>query len=316
MGLASADEGTGVPTPRVSVCIPAYEAEPYIATTLRCILADTSPSVEVVVLDNASTDGTSALVEAIGDPRVRLLHNDATLSLPDNWNRVVELSTAPLVKIVCADDLVHPSAVARQAALLEADARLAVVASRRHLLDDGGQVLAANTGLRGLVGRYTGRQVVARVVRNGGNPIGESSAVMFRRRDFDAVGGFDGSLVFPMDLDLWVKLLAYGDFLGMPETLAAFRASANSASSQRLRSQYEEQLTLTRRLASDPYWRVGRRDKLLSHLGAPMAKLRRELLFTASRWSHRGALQHLLPTTDTEWLRDFAGPPGLPPLHP
>ncbi len=308
MDTAAADEGTGMTTPRVSVCIPAYEAEPYIADTLRCILADPSPRVEVVVLDNASTDGTAALVEACGDSRVRLLHNESTLSLPDNWNRVVQLSRAPLVKIVCADDLVHPDAVARQVALLEADDRLAVVASRRHLLDDGGQVLAANTGLRGLVGRFSGRQVVARVVRNGGNPIGESAAVMFRRRDFDAVGGFDGSLVFPMDLDLWVKLLAHGDFLGMPETLAAFRASAHSASSRRLRSQYDEQLTLTRRLARDPFWHVGRANRFLSHLGAPMAKLRRELLFTASRWSHRGALAHLTPRNDTDWLRTVAKP--------
>lgn len=297
-------------TPHVSVCIPAYQAERYLAATLRCVLADKSTNLEVVVLDNASTDGTAALVRSMADHRVRLFRNDTTLSLPDNWNRVVELSRGNLVKIVCADDLVHPTATRLQADLLDADPSIALVASRRHLVDDRGQLLAASTGLRGLIGRFDGPTVVSHVVRNGGNPIGESAAVMFRRRDFDAVGGFDGGLLFPMDLDLWIKVLEHGAFVGMPETLAAFRASAGSLSSQRSRSQYDEQLTLTRRLAHDPRWHVSPLDRALSHLGAPMAKARRELLFLAARWPRREALHRLMNGPATEWLQD----PGQPHL--
>lgn len=300
-------------TPHVSVCIPAYEAEHHLAATLTCVLADTSDNTEIVVLDNASTDGTAALVRSMADDRVRLLRNDEKLSLPDNWNRVVKLSRGALVKIVCADDLVHPAATKLQADILDADQSVALVASRRHLIDDRGRLLAASTGLRGLVGRFDGPTVVSHVVRNGGNPVGESAAVMFRRRDFDAVGGFDGELVFPMDLDLWVKLLGHGDFIGMPETLAAFRASPGSLSSQRLRSQYEEQLTLTRRLARDPKWHVSGWDRLMSHLGAPMAKARRELLFLAARWSRREALHRLMGGPDTQWLQNLGQPQFLTP---
>ena len=290
-------------SPAVSICIPAYEAERHLPTTLRFVLAQTCPDLEILVLDNASTDQTAEIVRRAADPRVRLVQNDTVLSLPDNWNRVVELSRGALVKVVCADDLVHPDLTRRQRAVLDADHDVAVVANRRHLIDNDGLLLAATTGLRHLVGRFDSHAVATRVVRDGGNPIGESAAVMFRRADFDAVGGFDERLLFPMDLELWVRLLSHGHFVGLPEPMAAFRASAGSLSSRRLRVQYDEQLQLTRRIAADPRWHVGRRDRLLGRLGAPLARLRRELLFRAATHPGRQSLSKVMAGPETDWLR-------------
>lgn len=203
-----------------------------------------------------SSDHTSSIVRRSADPRIRLVRNDGVLSLPDNWNRAVELSRGELVKIVCADDLIHPDLTRRQRAVLEVYPDVAVVANRRHLINDDGAVIMPATGLRRLVGRFDGQAVARRVVRDGGNPIGESAGVMFRRSHLDAVGGFDPSLLFPMDLRLWVDLLRHGDSVGLPEPMAASRASTGSLSSRRLRSQYDEQRELTRQFAEDPCWQV------------------------------------------------------------
>ena len=275
--------------PRVSLCIPAYQAETHLAATLRTVLAQSYPDLEVVVLDNACTDGTSDVLAGFADDRLRVERNPEVLPLAQNWNRLVELATGDLVKVVCADDLVHPDIVARQAEVFVAHPGLAVVSCRRHLVSETGRVVALERGLAGLVGRLSGRDAVRKVVRNGGNPIGEPACVMFRRADFVEVGGFDGSVSFPMDLDLWVRLLRLGDFLGMPEALAAFRAGSASLSSRATFRQYAEQRMLTARIGRDPFWGVGRGSRLVGRAGGVQAEAKHRALFLASAWTNRRA---------------------------
>lgn len=293
----------------VSVCVPAYNAERHLQATLDSVLASDHDNFEVVVLDNGSTDATADIVRAADDPRIRLEHNETVLPLPDNWNRVVRLSRGPLVKVVCADDLVSPECLRLQAAVLE-DEAVALVAGRRHLIDGEGHLLVPDTGLHRLVGRFTARQVLSRVLRNGGNPIGESASVMFRRRDFDTCGGFDPELLFPMDLELWMRLLDHGDFVGLQQTVAAFRASSGSLSAARSDTQYLEQRELARRLAAGS--RLPLSDRVLSHVGARLARLRRQLLFWLAEHPQAGDVGRRLTSGDeVDWVsRPGARRPG------
>ncbi|MCW2759034.1 MAG: glycosyl transferase family protein [Nocardioidaceae bacterium] len=274
-------------SPRVSLCVPAYQAEAHIEQTLRSVLAQTYADVEIIVLDNACTDRTPEILASFDDPRLRVVRNETVLPLADNWNHVVGLATGDLVKVVCADDLMHPDIVAQQVRILDAYPQVAVVSCRRHLVGEDTEVLASRRGLSGLVGLHSGRSTVQRVVRHGGNPIGEPVCVTFRREHFAAVGGFDASLVFPMDIDLWVKLLRHGDFYGMPQALAAFRAGTTSISSALSSAQYADQRKLTDRIGSDPFWSVGRTSRLLGRAGTIGARARHRALFLASAWSNR-----------------------------
>ncbi|MDT7576331.1 MAG: hypothetical protein QOH17_2664, partial [Pseudonocardiales bacterium] len=206
--------------PTVSVCIPVYKGERFLGETMRSVLDQTYRDFELVVLDNASPDRSAAIARSFGDRRVRVERNSTVLSQPDNWNRAVQLCRAPLVKLVCADDLVHPRCLEMQVAPMEADPGLAVVAARRHMIDEQSRVIVPRRGMAGLVGVHSGVEVARRVVRNGANPIGKPAGVLFRREDFMAAGGWRADRNHIMDLDLWMRLLQHGEFLGLPETLA------------------------------------------------------------------------------------------------
>lgn len=251
--------------PRVSICIPTYQGERYLAETVRSALAQDSDDFEVVVLDNGSTDRTPQILAGFEDPRLVVHRNEETLDLPANWRRVIEVSRGHYVKLLCADDLIHRSAVRLQAAVLEQRPGVSLVASRRALIDEDGRVLSRNLGLRALLGEQPGRRIAHRTVVGGGmNPVGEPAAVMFRRSDYDAVGGWDGTLMHPMDLDLWVRLLTRGDFCGQGAELAAFRVSPGALSTAHSTRQFEEVRSLVIRIRNDPQWGMNRVDRVVS----------------------------------------------------
>jgi glycosyltransferase involved in cell wall biosynthesis len=270
--------------PQVSVCVPVYQGAEYIGRAIESVLAQSFGSFELVVRDNGSTDGTAEIVRSFDDPRIRLERAETTVPMPDNWNRTVALAQAPLVKVVCADDVLRPGALGDQVRLLRSDPSIAVSAGRVDMIDAEDRVLFANRHVsRPLVGAHSRTEVLRAVVRHGGNPIGPSVSITFRRKDFDAAGGFDGTLLFTMDLDMWVRLLAFGKLHGDRRTAGAFRVHGDSESAAATREQFAIQRKFTDDLIRDAGPVIRRRDVAAGTVGAYTALARRYALFlTAS----------------------------------
>lgn len=257
--------------PLISICIPTYQGGRYLAATLKSALSQDAEDFEVVVLDNASTDDTCSILGQFDDQRLRVVRNEEVVDLPTNWRRAVQSSRGRYVKVLCADDLIHHTAIRVQADLLDERPEVSLVASRRALIDHDGRVLANNLGLRGVLGPRGGRRIARRTVLGGGiNPVGEPAAVMFRRRDYEAIGGWDGSLVYPMDLDLWVRLMQRGTFFGQSEELAAFRVSPTALSAAHSTQQYQEIKLLLTQITSDRSWGLNNAERIF---GAVMHRL-------------------------------------------
>jgi hypothetical protein len=161
------------------------------------------------------------------------------------------------------------------------------VAARRHMIDEQSRVIVPRRGLAGLTGVRTGVEVARRVVRNGANPIGEPGGVLFRREDFFAAGGWRADRTYIMDLDLWMRLLQYGEFLGLPETLAAFRIGRGSVSSENGDRITEEQRLLVEEIGDSPLFQVRGIDMTVGRMLAPAGRARRRALFAISKFSAR-----------------------------
>ncbi|MBW0104205.1 glycosyltransferase [Pseudonocardia sp. KRD291] len=274
--------------PSVSICIPVYNGEAFLAETIRSVLEQTFRDFELVILENASRDRSDEIARSFPDPRIRIERNRETLSQPDNWNRAVQLCRAPLVKLLCADDLLHPRCLELQVPPMRDDPSIALVAARRHMIDEQSRVIVPRRGLGGgLVGTHSGSEVARRVIRNGANPIGEPGNVLFRLEQFVTAGGWRSDRRFIMDLDCWMRLLQYGDFLGLPETLAAFRIQRGSVSAENEQAIYDEQRALIEELGSSGTFDVRGLDMTVGRVAAPLGRARRKALFSVSQFAAR-----------------------------
>lgn len=273
------------PAPAVAVCVPVYDKEEYLERTLRSVLQQTFTDFELVVLDNASRDRSLEVAKQFDDPRLLIVENDATIPALENFNKVVALSTAPLVKVLMADDVLHPTCLERQVEVMRSEPGVAVVSARHDAVDDEDTVISRDRVLRtpDLIGRHGYRDVLRRVVRHGGNPLGGPTNVLFRRSAFEAAGGFPlDEDFFTTDVSTWLHLSREGDFYGIPESLCDFRLSAGSNSSK-LRS---EAVRIQRRWIRDLRRReksqLSAGDVVHSMVRAPLTSLRHHLLFAAA----------------------------------
>ncbi len=126
--------------PRVSIGLPVYNAAEYLAETLGCYLEQTFEDFELIVGDNASTDGTAEIVAefAATDRRVVLLRHERNLGANRNYNTVAVRSRGELFKWAAHDDLVLPIYLERCVELLDDDPRTTMAHSASTMIDGDG----------------------------------------------------------------------------------------------------------------------------------------------------------------------------------
>ncbi|MFB8229024.1 glycosyltransferase family 2 protein [Cellulosimicrobium sp. NPDC055967] len=228
-------------SPRVSVVVPAYNNGDYIAATMRSVLDQTFDDFELVVADHSSTDDTWEQLQAFADdPRVRLVQTDAGGGARRNWNRVSELARGELIKLVCGDDLVHPTMLARQVAAIDAAGPEAVlVASQRDLVDARGDVFVRARGLGDLDGVVDGAEALRATVRSGTNLFGEPACVLMRTDALRRAGWWQ-DLRYYIDAGSYAHVMVQGRVVALRESLASFRVSASQWSVRLMQQQAEE----------------------------------------------------------------------------
>ena len=148
-------------TPLVSILVPVYNRECYIKETVRSALDQTYPTIEVVVVDNCSTDNTWGIVSEMArqDSRIRSFRNSENIGPVRNWIAAAARADGEYSKILWSDDLMHPRFIETAVAAFQRHNGLAFVYSSVAFINDAGTVTSKpfySLGQRGLyaVGKF------------------------------------------------------------------------------------------------------------------------------------------------------------------
>ncbi|MBP6851648.1 MAG: glycosyltransferase [Rhodoferax sp.] len=227
--------------PAITVLIPARNAEATLGETLESLVVQTLRDFDVLLVDDASTDGTRAVAESFA-PRLAL----RVLALPVNagvagaLNHGLAQIGSPYVARIDADDVALPTRLAQQHDYLQDHPDIDACSSAVELFypagGPAGQILAkpaTDAAIKTALVQYCALS---------------HPACLLRRRFFDEVGLFDTEMDFAEDYDLWCRGALLGKrYANLPEVLTRYRQHAGQVGQQKRQLQYERDLQVKRR---------------------------------------------------------------------
>jgi glycosyltransferase involved in cell wall biosynthesis len=205
----------------VTVVVPTHDRGGLLASTLRSVLAQRGVDLDVVVVDDGSTDGTRDLVAGIADDRLRLVRHDEPRRVSEARNSGVRAATGSWVAFCDDDDVWAPDKLAEQ------------LAAARRLGRDWAYagVVTVDDALRPVAAppTPTPEQVVRELPRYNAVP-GGGSNVLVRRELLDRAGPFDPGLRNTEDWEMWLRLSRLGPPAVAGRRLVGYRVHAANAS--------------------------------------------------------------------------------------
>ena len=198
----------------VSVVIPTRDRVQIVLNTVRLTLDQRDVELELIVVDDGSSDGTAEALEALGDPRVTVLRNAASRGVAHARNRGIERAKHPWIAFLDDDDRWSPDKLRVQLDLARAE--------------DADFVYTAGLAVAAADGRVLWRSPaftpaeLRQGIRSRNLVFAGSSNVLARTELLRHLGGFDESLYHIADWDLWIRLTEAGRGAACPEALVAY----------------------------------------------------------------------------------------------
>jgi hypothetical protein len=212
---------------KASIIIPAFNQGRFLAQAIQSALRQTQREVEVVVIDDGSTDDTPAVAAPFLSYSNFKYLRQANTGLPGARNRGLRESSGDYVCFLDSDDFLHAEKIQRQAGMLDADPQLGFVYCDIVTVDESGQPVAEAYSV-GAVGRPLSGNIFSSLMLGGYFP---PHTVLMRRSVLESVGGFDPELGGHADYDLWLRVSAAGHrACYQDEKLAFYRAYPGSMS--------------------------------------------------------------------------------------
>lgn len=203
-------------TPRVSVLTTVFNCERFVREALESVRAQTFTDWEHIVVDDASTDGTAAVLAqaAQEDPRLHVVHLSKNLGPGGAMQVALARARGEFVAILDADDVCEPARLQRQVERLAAEPGIAVLGTWVLKIDEHGATLE--------VKRYTDNPDLLLWTSHHGMPLTHSS-MMMRTAALRSVGGYDAAMWTMCDYDVVVRMSEIGDLVVLPEVLVRYR---------------------------------------------------------------------------------------------
>ncbi|MDJ0736162.1 MAG: glycosyltransferase [Nostocaceae cyanobacterium] len=227
--------------PKISVVIPVFNGESTIFKTINSVLEQTFKNLEIIVINDGSTDATLDIIQSINDVRLQVF-SYANAGLATSRNRGIEKANGDFISFIDADDLWTVDKLEVQYQVLQNNQNASVAYSWTDYIDETGNFLKA--GRRIIANGDVYSQLLLRnFLENGSNPLISKEAI-------NAVGGFDQTLAAAEDWDMWLRLAAKYEFVCVEKPQILYRISTNSMSTN-LKRQETASLTVIEKAFAD-----------------------------------------------------------------
>ena len=201
----------------VSIVIATFNHGAYVAAAIESVLAQDHPHVELIVVDDGSTDDTPSILERYRD-RARIV-SQANAGQARALNRGWQMARGDILSYLGSDDTLEPNAVSRAAALLQARPDVALAYCDFQLIDPASHPI-----------RRVSNGDFDRAAMVGGLVCQPGPGVFFRRSGYVQAGPWNESLRQVPDFEFWLRLAHTGTFVRIPEVLARYRVHEGSQS--------------------------------------------------------------------------------------
>lgn len=303
--------------PKVTVAVAAYNAQSFIRETLESVLTQSLEDIEVIVVDDGSTDETPKILHSLRDRRLTLLHQQNS-GVSAARNAGLAMARSPYIFFLDADDILMQDALSRMVAALDQTPQSVACFAHHIRIAEDGTPLSTCADLRWKM--FPARDTLHHLIAKNFIVCG---AICIRTEAARSVRGFNAALKLGEDWEFWCRLAVLGDFMAMPNDIVLLYrqrfSSANYRLRKSLRPNFEAidavfsnpairqrfspaQLKRKRRLAEiDAFWAGARNEyvrnraiRFLKHLAVgvfwyPDSILRPRLVYLFLR----GLVQHL-----------------------
>ena len=213
--------------PLVSVCIPAYNHERFISACVESVLAQSLHEVEIIVVDDASSDGTHHALRRVNDERLKVYRHDRNLGPSAAINDAVARSSGRYIALLGSDDLFLPGKLEAQVAFAESHPQVQAVFGFAHAIDEKGARLPDGNEPLPALFRQDNRsraQWLRRFFFQGNCLC--APTVLLRRTAVQDIGEHDPRLLQLQDLDYWIRIVLRGEIHVMPRPLIDYRVGS------------------------------------------------------------------------------------------
>lgn len=211
--------------PTVSVLMPVYNAQQYVAEAVESILTQTFSDFEFIIIDDGSTDASLKILEAYAAKDERLcLSSRSNKGLTPTMNEMLGFAEGEFIAIIENDDVAVPERLARQVEFLQCRPDVICVSGAHELIDEKGRLLTR------LELPEHNDQIQQLALAGHGSIC--HPGVMIRRAPLIKIGGYNKTMRMAHDLDLWLRLGEVGALANLKDTVVKYRLRTDSISGQ------------------------------------------------------------------------------------
>lgn len=242
--------------PLVSIVIPTYNGAQFIDEAMASAIVQSYQNLEIVISDDASTDGTLAIIESYRE-RTSIpikIYNHNPSGIGANWNNSIKHAKGEYIKFLFQDDVLLPNCVERMVSIAESASNVGLVYCKREIIYEESNPFdrrwvknfkILHQSWKSLIveeGVMSGRLYIKdpNLLIHPVNKIGEPPAVLLHKSCFEKIGYFNTQLKQALDIEYWYRIMSHFNIGFADEALIKFRIHGNQASQINAKSGFND----------------------------------------------------------------------------